>query len=461
VSPGTQGTAEQIIEMNSSDDSGHPHRILSGVIKKLTRISLWHFVWISVVLAEIFTAIMNVINSIILYGSISYDLMLIGVVDAFFVALIVSTIVIFLIKQMRKIEKLAEDRLRESEERYRRLIELSPVGIAVHREGRILYVNPAGAKILGAKSPEELVGKSIMDLVHPDYYEIVGERLRRMQRGEVLPPLEEKFVTLDGRVIDAEVVSAPITYESELAFLTVVQDITERKRAENETKRYLAELEHANQLRELFTDIMRHDLLNPVGVIRNAAELLLDEFPDNEEIKVIMRSSNKLINMIESAAKLSKLESIKELEKETLDLKEIIERAIADMMPLLKTAGIVVENRLEKPLYINANPIIEDVFLNLLSNAAKYTADGERVVIDAIEHDKNITVFVKDYGPGIPDDDKEEIFNRFERRDKIGVRGMGMGLTIVKRIVELHGGRVWVEDNPEGGSIFYVQLPKE
>jgi signal transduction histidine kinase len=164
--------------------------------------------------------------------------------------------------------------------------------------------------------------------------------------------------------------------------------------------------------------------------------------------------------MIESAAKLSKLESIEELEKKTLDLKEVVEKASADVMPLLKTAGMEVENRLKKPLYVRANPIIEEVFLNLLNNAAKYTADGKRVVIDAIEDSKSVTVAVKDYGPGIPDEDKEEIFNRFERRDRAGVKGMGMGLTIVKRIVELHSGKVWVEDNPEGGSIFYVQLPK-
>ncbi|NOZ59458.1 MAG: HAMP domain-containing histidine kinase [Euryarchaeota archaeon] len=433
---------------------------VSGLVKRLTGMSRWHFIWISILLAEVFTALLNVVNSLVWYGRISYELMLIGVVDAFFVALIVSSIVIYLLEQIEKVERRAENRVRESEERYRRLVELSPVGIVVHREGRVVYINPAGARLMGAETSEELVGMPIMELVHPDYREVVAERIERMKRGEVLPPLEEKLITLDGRIIDVEVVAAPIRYGGKPSFLAVVQDITERKRAEEETRRYLRELEHANQMREVFTDILRHDLLNPVGVIRNAAELLQDELPDNEEVRVILRSSSKLINMINSAAKLSRLESLRELEMEELNLEEVIERSIADVMPLLEESGMVVENRIDGPLYVRANPVIEDVFLNLLSNAAKYTAEGGRVVIDAREEGDSVVVAVMDFGPGIPDRDKEEIFTRFERRDRKGVGGMGIGLAIVKRIVELHNGRVWVEDNSPSGAIFYVQLPR-
>lgn len=441
-------------------DTDYKQGILPSIIQKLARVNLWHFVWVSVILSEIFTAILNIINSIIFYGKISYDLLLIGVIDAFFVALIVSSIVIFLIIHIREIEKRAGDKLRESEERYRRLVELLPVGVAVHREGKIVYVNPAGAELIGARTPEELTGKSVFEVVHPDYHEVVRERIRRMQAGETVPPIEEKFITLSGDVIDVEVAATPIVYEGKPAMLSVVKDITERKRVEKETRRYLEELKRANRLKDLFTDILRHDLLNPVGIIRNATELLLDEFPDREELKVIMRNANRLINMIESAAKLSKLESVQELEKETLDLKEVVEKAIEATLPLFEEAGMVVENRLTEPLHIKANPIVEEVFLNLLTNAAKYAATGGRVVIDGQIEDGSIKIMVKDFGPGISDEEKERIFQRFERVDKGGVEGTGLGLAIVKRIVELHNGKVWVDDNPEGGSIFWVELPR-
>ncbi len=102
--------------------------------------------------------------------------------------------------------KLAEDALRESEERYRKLVEFSPYAIAVHSEGNIVFINPAGAKLLSAENPEQLIGKPIMDIVHPDYRDAVKERVRLMEeKGINISPVEEKFVRLDGSVVDVEV----------------------------------------------------------------------------------------------------------------------------------------------------------------------------------------------------------------------------------------------------------------
>jgi signal transduction histidine kinase len=239
-----------------------------------------------------------------------------------------------------------------------------------------------------------------------------------------------------------------------------VAQVIETIREITELKKYAWELERSNRLKDLFTDIMRHDLLNPAGVVRGAAELLLDETPDREELKIIKRSVDKLISMIESASKLSKLESVEKLEKECLDLKEIIARVVEENKTLMEKAGLRVENNVRESIMVLANPVIEDIFLNFFSNAAKYAAGGRKVVIDAVEEDGWVKVMVKDYGPGIPDEAKEDIFVRFERREKEGVKGTGLGLAIAKRIVELHDGEIWVEDNPEGGSIFVVKLPK-
>lgn len=228
-----------------------------------------------------------------------------------------------------------------------------------------------------------------------------------------------------------------------------------RLRAETER-----ELRRSNQLKELFLDILRHDLLNPTGSIRSAAELLLQEFPDREELRIIVKSANKLVSIIESAARLAKLQAVQEIKREELDLREVVERAVEQTRAQFERAGMEVENRIEKPLIVNANPVIEEVFVNLLSNAAKYASDGKRVEIYATEQEESVTVCIRDFGPGVPDEDKEEIFRRFERRDKRGVRGIGLGLAIVKRIVELHRGEVWVEDNTPRGAVFCVSLPR-
>jgi PAS domain S-box-containing protein len=128
--------------------------------------------------------------------------------------------------------KRAEEALRESEERYRVLVEFSPNSICVHRDGRLLYVNPAGVRLFGAKNLDELAGRSVLDFIHPDSLPVVTERIRQVGAGETAPLIEEKFVTLNGEVRDVEVTAIPIIYERAPASQVIIRDITERKQGE-------------------------------------------------------------------------------------------------------------------------------------------------------------------------------------------------------------------------------------
>jgi PAS domain S-box-containing protein len=137
--------------------------------------------------------------------------------------------------------KQAEEALRESEERYRHLVELSFEAVIAHSAGRLVYLNGPAAKLLGATNPEELIGKPILDFVHPDYLDTVQRRVERIsQEGNGMPPVEEKFIRLDRSSVDVEVAAIPTTYQGQQAALTVVRDITERKRAEAEREYLLA-----------------------------------------------------------------------------------------------------------------------------------------------------------------------------------------------------------------------------
>jgi len=133
--------------------------------------------------------------------------------------------------------KRAEEALRESEERYRVLVEFSPGGICVHRNGKLLYVNPAGVRLFGATNLEELVGRSVLDFIHPDSLSVVRERLRQLRTGETAPLIEEKFVTLNGEVRDVEVTAIPIIWQHGPAAQVMIRDITERKQAEEALRR--------------------------------------------------------------------------------------------------------------------------------------------------------------------------------------------------------------------------------
>jgi PAS domain S-box-containing protein len=134
--------------------------------------------------------------------------------------------------------KLSEVALQESEERYRKLVEFSPDTIGIIREDKIAFFNATGAKLLGAVSPEQLIGKSVLDFVHPDYKEIVKERIRLMiEEGKNVSLIEEKLIKLDGSVIDAEAIAMPFTYQGKPGVQVIIRDITERKRAEEELRK--------------------------------------------------------------------------------------------------------------------------------------------------------------------------------------------------------------------------------
>ncbi|MBI3159711.1 MAG: PAS domain S-box protein [Chloroflexi bacterium] len=134
--------------------------------------------------------------------------------------------------------KRAEEALRESEARYRQLMEVSPIGVAVHSEGRLVFVNPAGARILGAASPEELTGKSIIEIIHPGNLAAARERIQRLLAGEQgLYPVEDLYLRLDGTPVPVEVMAVPLTYGGKPAVQVMVQDITRRKQAEAERDR--------------------------------------------------------------------------------------------------------------------------------------------------------------------------------------------------------------------------------
>ncbi|MEW6673728.1 MAG: PAS domain S-box protein [Thermodesulfobacteriota bacterium] len=145
--------------------------------------------------------------------------------------------------------KHAEDALRESENRYRQLLDVLPVGVAVHIDGKVVFTNPAGAELLGATSSEELIGRTITSIVHPEGLRAAGERIQKMLAGEKgLYPVEDRFVRLDGTVIPVEVVAAPLTYQGKPAVQVVVSDISARKQVEEEFRSLNNELLAVNRI---------------------------------------------------------------------------------------------------------------------------------------------------------------------------------------------------------------------
>jgi signal transduction histidine kinase len=225
-------------------------------------------------------------------------------------------------------------------------------------------------------------------------------------------------------------------------------------------QRTMAELEVANNQKRIFLDIMCHDLSNYLSIIGGFTTLLMEresERDKREILKIINKNVRRIEEVLENARRLARLEKGTALEMTERDIREVL-ILVKDVFSQNSEGDRI---RLELPegeIAVEVDELIKDVFLNLISNALKYSKD--EVVVSALDLGDRVRVSVSDYGPGIPDEHKQAIFERFWRLDKSGVKGTGLGLAIAKSIVELHGGRIWVEDNSPRGAVFIVELPK-
>jgi PAS domain S-box-containing protein len=347
--------------------------------------------------------------------------------------------------------------------------------VSVHdKDFRIIKVNKALSDYLGVK-PEELIGKHCYEVFH-------GEKVPWPNCPHTKTLETKKAVTEE--VLDPTfgipllITTSPIFDENEeiVGSVHIGKDIREQKRAEEAIRKYAGELEDANRLKDLFADIMRHDLQNPVAVVKGISKIIEDDETRPEklmQLNIIKRSAEKMEELIEASFMLSRIASKEKLDFEKQDVNAIFKRVVKDFKELIEDKGIEVVYTGKGPCLAHVHGMIEDVFANLLSNAVKYSPRNGRVTIGILDEGEHWRISVTDQGEGIPDEYKERIFQRFTRAHKGGVKGTGLGLAIVKRIVELHNGKVWVEDNTieycdeqgqtrrkKQGSIFYVSLPK-
>jgi len=359
----------------------------------------------------------------------------------------------------------AEVRVKELQKVDSTILEASPVAFLLFdRELRVVRASKAYEEI-GGYPLEKVLGKSPREYMLPGKRrDRIVERLRKAREGMKVGPTEVEPSPKSGRYIRETMVPVQEAEGKISHVLVVLSDITDYKEAEEETRLYAKELKEANRLKDLFADILRHDLINPLGIAGNYVDLILEEEENEgkrEDLERVKKNLAKAEKIMENARRYSRLESMESLEKEVLELNPLVEEVVVAHSPLAEREGMEIENRVEEGLFVRANPIIEDVFSNLISNALKYASQGRRVIVEAEKVDQSVMVKVVDFGQGIKDEDKEEVFNRFQRRRKKGVKGTGLGLAIARKITELHSGKVWVEDTPGGGATFVVELPGE
>jgi PAS domain S-box-containing protein len=342
-------------------------------------------------------------------------------------------------------------------------VESSIDGIAILDEnGKYAYFNRAYAGIWGYGHPQELAGRSWKDLY--DEHEVVRFK------NEIFPELITKGVwrgealglKKDGTTFFQEISLTRL----EKGCICVVRDTTNRKEAEKQLQQYAQSLKYSNHLKDLFIDIMGHDLMNPAGIAKGFAGMLLQAETDADKyrrLRIVDDNLSRLINMIDSAAQFAKLEDTKDIEFRKMDLGAILRDSADNFGTQLAEKNIMMDIRFKGHYPARVNPIVEGVFANYISNAIKYGPSNSSIILEIGDNGSEWKVNVRDFGDGIPDADKELVFDRFKRlgQKKKGVKGTGLGLAIARRIVDLHGGRAGVETGPAGiGSVFWATFKK-
>ncbi|AKB86004.1 hypothetical protein MCMEM_1951 [Methanococcoides methylutens MM1] len=348
------------------------------------------------------------------------------------------------------------------------LIDAVPVPVFYkNKDGTYLGCNKAFENFIGIKK-EDLVGKTVFDIAPEDlaiqYYEKDNELF---ENGGIQVYESSTESQTDGSIRRVMFNKSLFTdLNGDVAGLVgAIIDITDIKRNEETLRKYAEQLELSNEFKGIFTDILSHDILNHATVIDGYTCLLLAE--EDEENKLaklekIENTNKKLIELIDCVAAFAKLESVTEIISEKVDLMKVLNDCISQFEYQAAQKNIQIVNENKGKFDTIANPMIEEVFTNLISNAVKYSPENENIEIAVKDLNENWKVTITDSGEGIGDNDKKMIFDRFKRAvGDCNIKGSGLGLAIVKRIVELHGGQVGVEDNPNGpGSVFWVTLKK-
>jgi PAS domain S-box-containing protein len=344
---------------------------------------------------------------------------------------------------------------------------LGDMVLIIGKDRKVLTANRALLERCNYK-PDEIVGSDCYKVGHclkiPCPEDVVCPLEEVVTTGEVKRTVHTHY-TKNGKKIVLEISASPLKKDGEIiGIIEIIRDITDSYNLQENLKASLKKFEETLKIKELFSDILTHDLLNVANIILLQSEILLErESCENikEDLKKLLKNTERLVTMIENAAKYAHLQSLESFDFKQMDLTKLLEGVVSAFDEAAKEKNITIEVKVREPRVAMVNPNIESVFYNLISNAIKFSPSGKSVVVDIIDEKDSYLIMVKDYGPGIPDVEKERIFERFKRIEKGTVKGTGLGLAIVKRIAELHHGKAWVEDNPEGGSIFYVRIPKK
>lgn len=356
-------------------------------------------------------------------------------------------------------------RVEEAQARLAAIVESSQDAIVSKTlDSRIVSWN-AGAEQLFGYTAEEMIGELITKIIPADRQHEEAMILGRVRRGERVEHFETVRRTKSGKLIDVSVTISPIHDGSGhvIGASKIARDISARRQMEEKLK-------ESDRRKDEFLAMLAHELRNPLAPIRNAVHIFRGKGPPVPELQwateVIDRQVHQMTRLVDDLLDVSRITRGKiELRKERVELAAVVSSAIEASRPLIEKWDHQLTVAIPpQPIYLEADSTrLTQVLLNLLNNAAKYMKQGGRIWVSAERQGDHALIRVKDTGIGIPSEMLPRIFDMFTQVDRSLERsdgGLGIGLTLVQRLVEMHGGKVEAHsEGPGKGSEFVVRLP--
>ncbi|WP_406657348.1 ATP-binding protein [Methanolobus sp. ZRKC2] len=366
--------------------------------------------------------------------------------------------------------KLKNISLMQSENKFRTIFENANDGISiVDTDSHFLGVNNQFCNLLGYRK-DELLQMTMRDMEPPEYAVKSSEIMKELDT-EGHAVFETIGVCKDGSTVPVELSIRRIEYEGKLALLTIVRDVTSRKKARDELIKAKIAADSANRAKSEFLAMVSHELRTPLNSIIGFSQILETEKKGqlNDEqlqyVRYIYKGGNDLLQIINSILDISQVEGgNSELHYSSFDINDFLNDSISLLHPIAmqKCISLDFDNRSNLTTAIADKQMLKQVLYNLLSNAIKFTDAGGSVKVIVSNNENTLQASVIDTGIGIPKEELESIFLPFKQVEDYLTRkfdGTGLGLTIVKKFVELQGGKVWVESKVGKGSIFTFTIP--